>query len=145
MILKRHASAARSIGRNIDGTTAVEFAIVGPIIIALMFWFFDIAFSLYVRNSFNHAVNTVARSVYVDPNRTDEQIVAQLNDQLSRFGEQITAESTTETVGALDYHVISAQMQYRFKLPPFSSSPLTLTAEARAPIISYQLEEEPAL
>ncbi len=144
MIRPPASPARRGFFGNARGTTAVEFAIVGPLVIAMMFWFFDLAFSLYVRNSFNHAVNTVARSAYIDPDRTDEQIIALLEGELARFGDGIVAASTTETIDSLDYHIINAQMQYRFKLPPFSGSPLTLTAQARAPIIRYQLEDEPA-
>lgn len=127
--------------RNDDGTTAVEFAIVGPLIIALMFWFFDLAFSLYVRNSFMHAVNEAAREVYLDPDRTDQELETSLMSKLDRFGEEVTIESTLDTSGALHFHVISAQMTYHFKAPPFSGSGIVLTAESRAPVIGYKLTE----
>lgn len=126
---------------NVSGAAAVEFAIVGPLIFALMFWFFDLGFSLYVRNSFNHAVNAVAREIYVDPDKTEDEIKADLNVELDRFGESVTTTVTQETVGSLDYRVINAQMVYHFKSPPFSGRSLTLHAEARAPIISYQVED----
>ncbi len=125
-----------------SGATAVEFAIVGPILFALMFWFVDLAFSLYVQNTFTHAVNSAAREIYVDPDRTEEEIRTQIESELSRFGERITLTMTQETVGGLDYHVIVANMQYHFKSPPFSGASVTLNAESRAPVITYQLEEE---
>lgn len=127
--------------RNEDGTTAVEFAIVGPLILALMFWFFDLAFSLYARNSFMHAVNEAAREVYLDPDRTDEQLEASLTAKLHRFSEKVTVESTLDTSGALHFHVINAQMTYHFKTPPFSATGLVLTAESRAPVIDYKLPD----
>lgn len=130
-----------SFRRNEDGTTAVEFAIVAPIIFALMFWFFDLAFSLYVRNSFTHAVNEAAREVYLDPDRSDEELEASLASKLSRFGERISVVSTLETTGSIEYHVINAQMAYRFKSPPLSGSSITLTAASRAPVIHYKLDE----
>jgi len=123
-----------------SGTTAVEFAIVGPMVFALMFWFFDISFSVYVQNTFTHAVNETAREIYIDPDRTDEQIIDELNTLLSRFGDGITATSSTETVGSLDYHVIKASMLYHFKCPPFSGASIRLKAQGRAPIVDYQLD-----
>jgi Flp pilus assembly protein TadG len=128
-----------SFRRDRSGTTAVEFAIVAPIIFALMFWFFDIAFSLYARNSFMHAVNEAAREVYLDPDRTDEQLEESLAAKLGRFGEKVTVTSTLDTSGVLDYHVINAQMTYHFKSPPFSGRGVLLTAESRAPVIDYKL------
>ncbi|PQA87102.1 TadE/TadG family type IV pilus assembly protein [Hyphococcus luteus] len=130
-----------SLRRCRNGTTAVEFAIVAPVIFALMFWFFDLAFSLYVRNSFTHAVNEVAREVYLDPDRTDAELQASLVSKLGGFGERITVSSALETSGAIDYHVMNAEMDYHFKSPPFTGKAITLTAEGRAPVISYQLEE----
>lgn len=133
-------------GSDRRGTTAVEFAIVGPLIIALMFWFTDLAFSLYVQNSFTHAVNSAAREIYLDPDRTESEIRAQLEDELSRFGE-VTMTLTSETTGSLDYHVINADMVYHFKSPPFNGASITLNAEGRAPVITYQTESdsEPSL
>lgn len=125
-----------------DGAAAVEFAIVGPIVFALMFWFFDLAFSLYVQNSFHHAVNTAARAIYLDPDRTEDEIAADLEAMLSRFGDNVTTTLTLETVGSLDYRVIDAQMAYRFKVPPFSGKAITLRAVGRAPIVNYQIDEE---
>ena len=127
--------------RDRRGTTAVEFAIMGPVIFALMFWFFDVAFSLYVRNSFTHAVNEAAREVYLNPDRTDEELETSLVSKLGRFGEGITVASTFETGAPLDYHVITAQMNYRFKSPPLNSRTITLSAEGRAPVITYKLND----
>ena len=138
MIMRRK----RHFCQDASGTTAVEFAIVAPLIFALMFWFFDISFSLYVRNSFTHAVNTAARDVYLDPDRTDEELEADLTALLSRFGDGISVVSTLDSTGAIDYHVISASMMYHYKSPPFSGSSITLRAEGRAPVIDYRIEEE---
>lgn len=131
----------RSFVRDNSGTSAVEFAIMAPVFFGLMFWFMDIAFSLYVRNTFTHAVNTAARDVYLDPDRTDADLQAALSSQLSRFGGDVTVNSTLESVGSIEYHTISAQMVYHFKSPPFSGRSVTLKAEGRAPVIRYQLEE----
>lgn len=127
----------RRLGKDRRGTTAVEFAIVGPIIIALMIWITDLGFALYAQNSFNHAVNAVAREIYVDPDLTQSEIETRLKEELSRFGERVTATVTTETVGSLDYRVIDAHMAYTFKTPPFTGKTITLNGEARAPIIKY--------
>ena len=86
-------------------------------------------------------MNTAARDVYLDPDRTDEQLEDALNAQLSRFGDGVTVNSTLETVGSIQYHVITAQMLYHFKSPPFSGHSVTLTAHGRAPVIRYRLEE----
>ena len=124
-----------------SGTSAVEFAIVGPFFIILFFWFCDVAFAVYVRNSFTHAVNEAAREVYLNPNRTDAELETSLNAKLARFGDAITVSSTKETAGAVNYHVISAEMTYHFKSPGLSARDLVLRAASRAPIITYKAEQ----
>ncbi len=124
---------------DISGATAVEFAIMGSVMIALMFGFFDVAFSLYVKNSFNHAVNAAAREIYVDPDRTNTEIISDINARLARFNSPITAGVTTATAGSLEYKIISVQMDYNYKSPFLNSYTVTLEGESRAPILDYQL------
>lgn len=124
---------------NEAGATAIEFAIMAPVMLALMIGFLDISFSFYVRNSFNHAVNAAGREVYVDPDRSDSDIIADVNARLTRFSSPITTSVTTQTAGALEYKVINVRMAYRYKSPFLNQITVTLEGESRAPVLNYQL------
>ncbi|WOI53012.1 TadE/TadG family type IV pilus assembly protein [Parvularcula sp. LCG005] len=125
--------------RQTDGISAVEFSIVAPIFIIFMLWFFDVSYSLYVKNSFHHAVGTVARGVYLDPATAEAEIKEDMDEWIEKFGEEVITTITTETVGEIDYRVIDAKMTYTYKTPPFSGKSITLEAKGRAPILTYQL------
>ncbi len=125
--------------RDASGASAVEFAIMGTVMIGLMVGFFDVAFAFYVRNSFNHAVSAAAREIYVDPDRTNTEIETDINARLSKFSSSITTSVATATAGALEYKVINVQMDYNYKSPFLNNYTVTLVGESRAPILDYQL------
>lgn len=131
-LLKRFRSAA-------SGASAVEFAIMGPVVIGVMFGFFDVAFSLYVKNSFNQAIGAAAREVYTDPDRTNLEIQTDVNAQLSKYGSNITTYIDTATSGSVTYKIIRVTMDYSYKSPILSRHTITLEGESRAPILDYQL------
>ncbi len=136
--MRRNANLLHLFRKDREGATAVEFAIMGSVMFALLFGFFDVAFALYVRNSFNHSVNAAARAIYIDPDRTNSAIKADLEYRLSRFNSPVTAAVTTATSGSLEYRVINVQMDYSYKSPFLSHFDITLVGEGRAPILDYQ-------
>ncbi len=129
----------RHFARRKDGATAVEFAIMGSVMFGVMFGFFDVAFALYVRNNFNHAVNAAAREVYVDPDRKNSEIKADLAARLTKYSKQITTSVSTSTSGPVEYKVINVQMTYHYKSPLLNKFSVTLKGESRAPILDYQI------
>ncbi len=137
--MKPARTLIRSFHGDVRGASAVEFAIMGSVMAGLMIGFFDVAFGMYVTNSFNHAVNAAAREVYVDPARAPEAIKADVESRLSRFHSPIETVVTTETVGSVEFRVIEVTMSYSYKSPFLSKFPMNLAAEGRAPILDYKL------
>lgn len=123
-----------------DGATALEFAIMGPVVLGVLFGLFDIAFSLYVKSSFTHAVNTAAREVYLDPDRTDSEIETDLTSQLAKFNSLVSTKISSDASGSLEYKVIRATMTYNYKTPILNQIPIILEGESRAPILNYSID-----
>ncbi len=129
----------RHFSRNVAGATAVEFAIMGSVMITLVIGLLDVAFALYVRNSFNHAVGEAARQVYLDSDRSPAAIETDVESRLARFNSPITTTVTTDISGALEYRTLNVKMTYHYKSPLLSSYPLVLETETRAPLLDYKL------
>ena len=55
----------RSLSRNQDGTTAVEFAIIAPVFISLLFGIIGVCFALFLIGSLHFAVEDGARCASV--------------------------------------------------------------------------------
>ena len=107
--------------------------------IGIMISFFDIAFGFYVKNSFNHAVGAAAREVYLDPDRSESDIRTDVENRLLRFDSSVVTTVTTEAAGAVEYRVLNVRMTYQYKSPLLANHPINLNAEARAPVLNYQL------
>jgi Flp pilus assembly protein TadG len=142
MIVRKFSDRARAFHRDRGGSSAVEFAIMGAVMIGLMFGFYDVAFAMYVRNSFNHTVGAAAREVYVNPDRTESEIETDIFTRLSKYSDDISVSAGLETSGGLEYRTITVQMVYHYKSPFLSNIPVTLQGETRAPILDYKLDEE---
>ena len=103
-----------------------------------MFGFFDVAFSLYVRNSFNQAIGAAAREVYVDPDRTANSenkggcVRADCTKyQQSYFGRTDVATATVGIALDLQNHSRVFMDLFNYKSPILNR--LTVTLEGRKP------------
>ncbi len=67
----------RSLRRDRDGVTAVEFAIVAPVMLLLIFGLLDLTFQAYIQSVLDGAVNAAARSGTIEENAADQSAVDQ--------------------------------------------------------------------
>ncbi len=126
--------------RDRAGATVLEFAIMGPVVLVVLFGLFDVAIALFVKSNFTHAVNAAAREVYIDPDRTDSEIKKSIDDALTRFSNQVTTDVSTASQGALEFKVIAVTMVYNYKTPFLNLAPVVLEGESRAPILDYSID-----
>lgn len=71
----------RSLLRNRRGAVAVEFAIIGPIVIAAIVGTMEVSRYYFVRNAMNNAVDEAARYATLSPTPTDTQITTRFRQQ----------------------------------------------------------------
>ncbi|MGQ9646622.1 MAG: TadE/TadG family type IV pilus assembly protein [Thermodesulfobacteriota bacterium] len=89
------------------GASAVEFAIILPILLVLIFGIIEFGFAIYDKTMITNACREGARAgiVYRDPRVTDEEIASVVNHYLSNY--LITfggSNSATVTVTRTGYH-----------------------------------------
>lgn len=76
-----HRRPCRNFGRSQSGAGALEFAIVSPVLIALLFGILELGFAINNGATIGHAVEQAARSLIIDPNTTQSQLLAQVQAQ----------------------------------------------------------------
>jgi Flp pilus assembly protein TadG len=88
--LKRYSAmkAQRLQSKNQEGAGLVEFAIVAPLLVILLFGLLEFGLSLYAKEVLTNASREGARYgvVYCSPRRTSGQIVTQVQDYLTKSG-----------------------------------------------------------
>ncbi|MBP2159336.1 MULTISPECIES: TadE family protein [Asticcacaulis] len=92
----------RRLTRNRRGATALEFAIVAPVFIAMVFGVFNLGYALYCGAAVRHAIQESSRLLMFDPNTTASTfktaVVSKLvNVPVTNLRIAITDETVTQT------------------------------------------------
>jgi len=115
------------------GATAVEFAIVAPLFLAMMVGVFELSRAMWIKASMQFAVEEAARFALVNTSSTSSDLESYVQTKLTDSG--VGTAGMTFTVTA-DGSVADIQVSYDFvtltSLLPFPS--LTLTAKSRVPL-----------
>lgn len=95
------------------GASILEFAIVLPVYLLIVFGIIDFGFLMWQYASISHALSETERYVYIHPSLTNQEIVNYANQHIINFGNAISfTASTTPGVsvtlqGNLTYSFIS--------------------------------------
>ena len=83
-------------------TGAVEFAIIAPAFLALLFGVFELGWALHCNQSVDWAVQTTARQLVGTPSLTQAQLQSQIQSQLTGIADpsQVTVSLAEDPVGA---------------------------------------------
>lgn len=115
------------------GATAVEFAIVAPLFLAMMVGVFELSRAMWIKASMQYAVEETARYALVNTSSSAATLQTYAESKLSDAG--VGTSGMTFTITA-DGTVADVQVSYSFQtltsLLPFPS--LTLTAKSRVPL-----------
>ena len=113
------------------GASAIEFALVLPVLVLLIFGIIEFSILLFDKAVITNASREGARAgiVYADPRPTDAQISAVVNtycsDHLITFGSATLPVTTFPIRGASSGDTLSVRVQYQYDflvLPNFLSS-----------------------
>ena len=122
-------TALKSLGRRREGTTAVEFALVAPVLFLIIFGGVEFGDLLWTQSALHFAVQEAARCASVTPATcgTASQIAAYAASETT--GLNISSSAFTATTPSCG-HLVTASYPYTFVasgLLPFTP---TLTAQA---------------
>ena len=115
------------------GATAVEFAIVAPLYLAMMVGVFELSRAMWIKASMQYAVEETSRYALVNTSASATTLQTYAESKLNDAGVGTTGMTFTITA---DGTVADIQVSYSFEtltsLLPFPS--LTLTAKSRVPL-----------
>jgi Flp pilus assembly protein TadG len=119
--------------RNQDGATAVEFAFIFPVFVAMIFGIAEFGRALQVYNQLAHAASQASRLVMIDRDTADATIQSRLASTLHDLDpDRLNIALATSTAGGRIYKVISLTYRFEFFSDYIVSRPITLAADASA-------------
>jgi Flp pilus assembly protein TadG len=117
------------IWRDEDGAALVEYALVLPALLALVFGLMQLGGMAWTQEALNYAVQEAARCAVVRPDICGDPGSVQQYAASQALG--ISAPANAFTVAQDDCGMdVRAALPYDFIVSPFNSSPVQLTAEA---------------
>jgi Flp pilus assembly protein TadG len=117
------------------GASAVEFAIVGSVLIALCIAILSFGWALQIRSNLSQAADVAIRSIIIDPETSDSDLEAQVYAALTHYGvERLNVEAGETTVGATDFRTLSIEYDMTLSIPLLPTNLVTLNVSRRVPV-----------
>lgn len=133
--LLAHPSCRAGLWRDRRGATALEFAIVLPVLILLTLGILEFGRALFVKHSLEYAVSNVSREAMVDLSLTDQQLMDMIRAEMSAVdAATVTVQVTRPVIDGLAYVVLDASYPFALSIPLFGFAEVALTSTARAPV-----------
>lgn len=128
----------RSLLRNSHGATAVEFALVAPIVFVVIFVLINFGRLYWLQGSMTFAIEAAGRYAMLNPASSSSTVTSQASANLYGINVSEVAFSTSTATGSdsVQYMTITAQASFNFipgNLLPYGT--INLTRRVRVPLI----------
>lgn len=118
------------------GSTAVEFAMIMPLMATLMIGAMEMGRYFFAFNSLSSATEQLARYAMVQNNPTTTQLTTQFGEYLIGDSSDVTLTFTTEVdaVTGLSFQVVDVTMPHEAIIPFVDMGTMTLRSRMRTPL-----------
>lgn len=123
----------RRLAADRSGAGAVEFALVAPAFLAVVFGLFEFGWTQHCISSMNFALREASRSLVIDPELTEDELEAQVTDQLEGIADD-NVVVTLDIVENADGRVadLTGTMARNIVVPLLATYPVTYTSTVSA-------------
>jgi Flp pilus assembly protein TadG len=136
-VRSRATAATRRLWRDEAGASAVEFALVVSILIALCMGTLQLGWALQVRNELAKAADAAIRYAALHPESSDEEFEDEARSALAEYGdERLTVEAGAMTVNETGFRTLTVGYAMGVFIPGFPRNVLSLSVSRRTPDLS---------
>ena len=131
--LRRWGAALRGCRR---GATAVEFALVAPVFLAMTIGVVEMGRALWIKATMQHAVELTTRYFMVNNSATDATLQTYATSRLGESGMatgDFAISSVDTTIGGTTYKAITITHSFTGIVEIVKFPDISLTAQARVP------------
>lgn len=131
------ASARRSLRRCREGGAAIEFAIVFPLLVTLLFGIFQIGVAYHNAGTVRYGLERAMRQVFLNPNLTAQQLEDALRGEMagSPISGRIDVALRRETVNGVVTAVGETNYTAEIVIPLLGAIPVRFDAAVTVPIV----------
>ena len=125
----------RRLKWDVAGATAVEFAVVGPVLFILVFGIIQTGLLIFTKQQLHYAVESAVRSVMINPAMTESEIRTHILNKMSTINDSdlvVIAPIGTTFLNSIEMRNIIAEYDFNFFVPYSNLSSMTLTSDGYA-------------
>lgn len=131
-------AADRRIRRNVSGSAAVEFAIIGPVFLAVAFAIYFVGRMYFDTETLQTSVESAGRMMALNSQVTQSQLQTAIQSGLGNIGNPtVTVSYSTVTINGVSVGHLSATMTRSYIVPLINTYNLTYTADTYLPPSSF--------
>ncbi|MBU6371220.1 MAG: pilus assembly protein [Alphaproteobacteria bacterium] len=129
------SASAERLADDEEGATAVEFALVAPVALALMFGILQLGWALHCAASARYALERAMRAVTLNPAMTQDQLATAVREDLKTIANpnEVTVTLRRETVAGASSAIGTATWTSTIGVPNLYTYPISYTATIVAP------------
>lgn len=124
----------RSCHRCESGAAAIEFSIVGFVMILVMLGVIEFGRGLLVRNEIAYLSDIGSRKTLIDPAISEDALRDAMRAAFSRDRSLLQIAVSTETIDNTQYRIIAIAYPMSLLVPGLSSQALSLQVSRRIPL-----------
>lgn len=132
--MTRSVFARRSLARDVSGATAVEFAMVAPVLFTCIVGMLTLGMAYYEGATIQWSLERTLRAAMIDPDVTGAQIETALRERLETIGSpDIDFSYVVDHSGSVPVAVATANYAVPLRVPFVPDLALHFSAESVAP------------
>lgn len=121
--------------RDERGVNAIEFAMVLPVFVAMLFSIIQLGLAMYTSSSVQYALEKTARAAMLDGDISAAALQAQFNAALDEFTDkQLQVTYATETASGVGIVVLKTTYVHQFEIPLVPEFSISYPVEVRVPV-----------
>lgn len=125
MFARFHRATHRSLIGDQSGTSAVEFALIFPVFVVLLFGIVKFAYAQHCASSMHFALRTASRSLMLDPSMTEEKLQDLVKAELTVLGDpdvDVTLAVSDDANGRIAK--LTGRYEYAIDVPLLETFPI---------------------
>lgn len=121
--------------RDERGVNAIEFAMVFPVFVAMLFGVIQMGLAIYFSSSIQYTLERTARAAMLDGDISAGALQQQFNTQLAEFTDKnIEIDYSTENAGGVEIVVLKTNYLHVFEIPLVPHFEIAFPVEVRVPV-----------
>jgi Flp pilus assembly protein TadG len=134
--MRRIVPPLRALGRSAEGAAILEFGIIAPVFILILFGVVEFGRLHWVRNSIEYAAEQTARWAIVNTAATDSQLKAHALEQFDGIAAgKAVVLIDRDSANGLNFLTVTVTCDFEFLVDFVGLGTLPLRGETRVPLI----------